>query len=70
MCTLETHWHPHTHTHMHNYAGKSIDRMSSAPPALVLETAWATAALGAQMTTRWLNQWTVAVQVGVLHVPR
>ncbi len=37
--------------------------MSSVPAPLVLECAWATAALGAQMTQRWLNQWTAAVQV-------
>ena len=45
-------------------AGRSIDRMSGLPPSLVLESAWSTAALGAQMTPRWLNQWAAAVQVG------
>ncbi|KAF5840199.1 hypothetical protein DUNSADRAFT_17416, partial [Dunaliella salina] len=47
---------------LNSFAGKSIDRMSSVPPRLVLESAWATAALGAQMTPKWLNQWTQAVQ--------
>jgi len=37
--------------------------MSGMPTPLVLESLWSTAALGAQMPARWLNQWTAAVQV-------
>ncbi len=48
---------------LNSFANKSMDRVSSLPHQLALESAWASAACGQTLGSKWVNQWAVAVQV-------